>query len=140
MLKMIKTITVLSIAVFALLAFTPAPAIVKTMTVKIDSPVSAFVSWEKENYDFGEIVQAKPVSVSFTFTNHGNEPILVSNVVTSCGCTASDYSKEPIMPGKSSAVKVTYNAANMGAFSKSITVNFNDASIKKVLVIKGTVK
>jgi hypothetical protein len=135
MLKMIKTITALSITAFVLLSFKPAPFFVKHMAIK-----AAVISWEKESYDFGVIVQAKPVSASFTFTNKGNEPILVSDVVTSCGCTASDYSKEPIMPGKSSSIKVTYNAANIGAFSKSVTVNFSDASAKKVLVIKGTVK
>jgi hypothetical protein len=132
MLKMIKTVFALSIAAFVQLSFTPKPAILKSTVTTI--------SWEKESYDFGEIAQAKPVFTSFTFTNQGNEPILVSDVVTSCGCTASNYSKEPIMPGKSSSIKVTYNAANVGAFAKTITVNFNDVTAKKVLTIKGAVK
>jgi pectate lyase len=57
----------------------------------------------------------------------------------SCGCTATDYSKEPIAPGKKGYVTATYNAANMGAFHKTVTVTANtDAPV--VLVIKGEVK
>lgn len=100
----------------------------------------ARVSWVNDLHDFGEITKGKPVSVEFSFTNIGDEPLLVADVVTSCGCTASDYSREPIAPGKSSRVKVTFNAANAGAFSKAVTVNFHDAALKKVLNIKGTVK
>lgn len=98
------------------------------------------VSWVKESHDFGIIPQGKPVSVDFTFTNEGDEPLLVADVVASCGCTASEYSKETIAPGKSSKIKATYNAASVGAFNKSITVNFSDAAAKKILNIKGTVK
>ena len=104
------------------------------------SPVFSKVSWVKELHDFGEIPKGKPVSVEFSFTNTGDEPLLVADVVTSCGCTASDYTREPIAPGKTSKVKVTFNAANAGAFSKDVTVNFHEAALKKVLNIKGTVK
>jgi hypothetical protein len=100
----------------------------------------AKVSWAAEAHDFGEIPQGKAVSVEFTFTNTGDEPLIVENAQTSCGCTVSDYTAEPIAPGKSSKIKVTYNAAAAGSFTKVITVNFNDAALKKVLNIKGTVK
>lgn len=100
----------------------------------------AKVNWASEVHDFGEIPKGKPVSVEFTFTNTGDEPLIVANVQTSCGCTVSDYTTEPIAPGKSSKVKVTYNAAASGAFTKNVTVNFHDAALKKVLNIKGTVK
>jgi hypothetical protein len=98
------------------------------------------VSWQKEVYDFGNIKQGKPVSVEFSFTNTGDEPILVSDVVPSCGCTASDYSKAPIMPGKKASINVTFNANNLGVFDKTITVNFNDTKLKSILTIKGTVQ
>lgn len=137
--KSITTLSAFCIALIMLSSFTTAPAIIKSAPV--DYTTSAYsVLWEKESYDFGEIAQAKPVSTDFTFTNNGDEPIIISDVVTSCGCTASDYSKAPILPHKSGSIKVTYNAAAIGAFSKSITVNFNDAASKKVLQIKGTVK
>ena len=115
-----------------------------SFTSHVKTPVHTLntikVSWAKETYDFGEIPQGKPVSVDFRFTNDGNEAIIVAEVQTTCGCTASDYSKEPIAPGKSSVIKVSYNAAAMGTFTKNITVNFNDVASKKVLTIRGIVK
>ena len=136
--KQIKTITLaaFSVASVVLMSFTAA-------TISNNFAVSyniGKVNWVKEAHDFGEIPQGKPVSVEFEFTNAGDAPLLIADVATSCGCTASDYSKEPIAPGKSSKIKVTYNAANLGAFTKTITVNFSDAEAKKVLNIKGTVK
>ena len=139
--KPIKTIAIAAIAVcsFWLLSFKPATTSITSSS--ISSAINAArILWAKESHDFGEIPQGKPVSIEFTFTNNGDEPILVADVATSCGCTASDYSKAPIEPGKSSSVKVTYNAAAVGSFTKSITVNFSDVAAKKVLLIKGTVK
>lgn len=105
-------------------------------------PVYSFakVNWEKEMYAFGFISQGKPVSVTFRFTNTGDEPLLVADVLTSCGCTATDYPKEPIAPGKSSQIKVAFNAASKGAFSKTITVKFDEATVEKKLTITGTVQ
>ncbi len=98
------------------------------------------VSWAKDTYDFGEIPKGKPVSVEFIFTNTGDEPLLVTNAQAGCSCTVSDYPTDPIAPGKSSKIKVSYNAATAGSFTKSITVNFQDENLKKALTIKGTVK
>ncbi|MEN9571992.1 MAG: hypothetical protein RL172_3223 [Bacteroidota bacterium] len=124
----------LGLSSLTLLSFTPALQLTKV------SPATIKVTWVKEVHDFGDITQGKPVSVEFLFTNSGNEPLLIADVATSCGCTASDYSKEPIAPGQSSKIKVSYNAAAMGAFTKAITVNFQDAAAQKVLTIKGVVK
>jgi hypothetical protein len=136
--KQIKTIAFIAIAFssFAFMSFTTSNS--TPVHSKITNLIK--VSWAKESHEFGEIPQGKPVSIEFVFTNNGDEPLLVADAVASCGCTASDYSKEPIMPGKSSKIKVTYNAANVGAFTKTVTVNFSDAASKKVLNIKGTVK
>ena len=137
--KQIKMLSIIAIACIAMMSFT-------TVSTGKHSPVSSAaanlvkVSWAKESHDFGEIPQGKPVAVEFAFTNTGETPLLIADVATSCGCTASDYSKEPIAPGKSSKIKVTYNAASIGAFTKNITVNFSEAEAKKVLTIKGTVK
>ena len=124
---------------FMLMSFTGTVSPVKSLSSGSFYNTSK-VSWLKEIHDFGEIPQGKPVSIAFSFTNTGTEPLLIANVATSCGCTASEYSKEPIAPGASSSIWVTYSAAAMGAFSKTITVNFSDATVNKVLQIKGTVK
>jgi len=137
--KQIKTLSIIAITCIALMSFTSLST-VNNQTIVNASDSFIKVAWAKESHDFGEIPQGKPVSVEFAFTNTGDAPLLIADVATSCGCTASDYSKEPIAPGASSKIKVTYNAANIGAFTKTITVNFSDAEAKKVLMIKGTVK
>jgi hypothetical protein len=137
--KQIKTLSIIAITCIALMSFTSL-SMVNNQTIVNASDSFIKVAWAKESHDFGEIPQGKPVSVEFAFTNTGDAPLLIADVATSCGCTASDYSKEPIAPGASSKIKVTYNAANIGAFTKTITVNFSDAEAKKVLMIKGTVK
>ena len=137
--KQIKTLSIIAITCIALMSFTSL-SMVNNQTIVNASDSFIKVAWAKESHDFGEIPQGKPVSVEFAFTNTGDAPLLIADVATSCGCTASDYSKEPIAPGASSKIKVTYNAANIGAFTKTITVNFSDEEAKKVLMIKGTVK
>lgn len=95
--------------------------------------------WEATEYDFGQIEQNIPVTHEFTFTNNGEVPLIISNVKGSCGCTVTDYSKEPIPPGKTGIVKATYNAKSMGQFYKSITVTANVEGGPERLYIKGEV-
>lgn len=97
------------------------------------------LQFEKETHDFGTIAQGTPVSVEFKFKNTGNQPVVLSNVVASCGCTTPQWSKEPVLPGKTGTIKAGYNAAAMGAFHKSITVTSNAANSTQVIFIKGTV-
>jgi len=99
----------------------------------------AEIEFKVEKHNFGEIDQNKPVTYAFVFTNTGNEPLILTNVKPSCGCTTPDWSKEPIMPGESSEIKATYNAARAGKFNKAITVTSNGNSPTKILFIKGFV-
>ena len=90
-------------------------------------------------HDFGEIVEGKMASHEFQVTNTGNQPLIISNVQPSCGCTSPHWTKEAIMPGKSGSVKATYNSAGRpGVFNKSLTVISNIGS-PKILHIKGAV-
>jgi Protein of unknown function (DUF1573) len=98
------------------------------------------ISWKNDTIDVGEIPQNTPKKIVFEFTNTGKSDIVISNVQGSCGCTATDYTKTPIKSGKSGNVTATYNAANAGAFTKSVTVTYNAETIPKVLTLKGTVK
>lgn len=97
------------------------------------------LQFEKETHDFGSIAQGTPVSVEFKFKNTGDQPIILSNVQASCGCTTPEWSKDPVLPGKTAVVKAGYNAAAMGAFNKSITITSNAANSTQVIFIKGTV-
>lgn len=90
--------------------------------------------------ELGTLSVGEEKTVSFTLRNKGDRPLIILDVVTSCGCTAAKFEKEPVKPGKETAVTVTYTAEEVGLFNKSITVyaNTDDSPIK--LRIKGEVK
>ena len=98
------------------------------------------VNWKNTNYDFGEIKKGIPATHEFTFVNTSKEIVVISRVTPACGCTASDYTKTPIRPGESGKVVATYNAAAVGAFTKTVAVVLNDQADKAVtLTFKGNV-
>jgi hypothetical protein len=100
---------------------------------------SAAFQWTSTAFDFGEIKANVPVTHQFTFTNTGDSPLVIVSVQASCGCTVTEYSKAPIEPGQTGFVKATYNAAKVGAFNKTVTVNANTEEGTVQLSIKGTV-
>lgn len=101
-------------------------------------PNAAFL-WTKTTADFGRIKQHVPVTHRFTFTNNGDSPLVISSVQASCGCTVTEYSKDPIEPGGEGFVKATYNAAKLGVFAKTVTVQANTEERVAQLSIKGVV-
>jgi hypothetical protein len=101
-------------------------------------PVSG-MTWTSTTIDFGKIEQGKPVSAEFEFKNTTMVPLIISSVRPTCGCTVADYPKEPVQPGKSGKIAVTFNAASGGAFSKTIIVTSNATEGNTALVIKGEV-
>lgn len=90
-------------------------------------------------HDYGTIVQGSDGACEFKFTNKGKLPLVLSNVKASCGCTVPEWPQEPILPGKTSSIKVKYNTNNQGNFSKTITVNSNAINNTVILQIKGNV-
>lgn len=100
---------------------------------------AAGMEWTSTTIDFGKIEQGKPVSAEFEFKNSSMVPLIISSVRPTCGCTVADYPKEPVQPGKSGKIAVTYNAAASGAFSKTIIVSSNASDGNTALVIKGEV-
>src|SRR5437870_282846 len=87
------------------------------------------LKFEKETHEFGTIAEGVQATYEFKFKNTGNQPVVISNVQPSCGCTTPDWTKEPILPGKSGMVKAVYNSTGRpGAFHKSITVTSNAAT------------
>lgn len=99
------------------------------------------ISWENERHDFGEIKEADgKVTHKFSFSNTGSEPLVITNVRPSCGCTSSDYTKEPIAPGGKGYVSATFNPLRRpGKFSKNITVTSNATPPTTVLRFTGNV-
>lgn len=98
------------------------------------------IAWKNETIDVGEIPQGKPKAIVFEFKNTGKNDVLITNVQGSCGCTATEYTKEVVKSGKTGLITATYNAANIGAFTKTVTVTTNADVTAKVLTLKGNVK
>lgn len=103
-------------------------------------PVPLTCTWDVTDYDFGKnVIQLKPASATYTITNAGKDPVTITQVQPSCGCTAPKYTKEPIKPGEKGEVVLTYDAKISGYFSKSAQVKLNDGQ-KYSLTIKGEVQ
>ncbi|HEX6889417.1 MAG TPA: DUF1573 domain-containing protein [Chryseolinea sp.] len=96
-------------------------------------------TWAETSFDFGKIKVNKPVTHEFSFINGGDSPLVITSVQASCGCTVAKYSKGPISPGSSGFVTATYNAAKVGVFTKTITVNANTGTGAVLLTVKGEV-
>jgi hypothetical protein len=93
-------------------------------------------------YDFGSIKEDKGLaSTMFEFTNTGNQPLILQNVKATCGCTTPEWTQDPVAPGKSGSIKVSYNPQNRpGAFTKNVNVFSNSEPNVTVLTIKGNVE
>ncbi|MEP6597695.1 MAG: DUF1573 domain-containing protein [Ginsengibacter sp.] len=105
----------------------------KSTTVKEET-----IELKEAEFDFGKIPQGKPVTHIFMFTNIGKTPVSLDNVQASCGCTTPEWSKDAVAPGETSKITVGYNAANEGAFTKSIAITYNGSQNKQIN-IKGEV-
>lgn len=99
------------------------------------------ISWDKTKHNFGTFKEeAGKQTAKFEFKNTGNENLIITNVRSSCGCTAPEWTKEPVKPGESGYVDATYNPKNRpGKFNKSITVTINGKPRTTVLRISGNV-
>ena len=77
--------------------------------------------FNEEKHDFGKIPQGKPVTTLFTYTNVGQEPLIVTQVQPTCGCTIADYTKTPVKKGEACNLKITYNPAVIPPFNETRT-------------------
>ncbi len=93
----------------------------------------------EEKHDFGKVPQGKPVTTDFVYTNVGEEPLILTEVKPTCGCTIADYTKTPVKKGEKGSIKITYNATVEAPFNKTIVVTSNAKTPTKYLVIVGEV-
>ena len=100
----------------------------------------AVLQFETDNHDFGKVAEGTIATYEFKFKNTGNQPAIIANVQASCGCTTPDWTKTPVLPGKSGVIKAMYSSAGRpGVFNKTVTVTSNATEPSKVLTIKGAV-
>ena len=91
-------------------------------------------------HEFGSMHAGEAVSYEFSFTNNGKSPLIISSASGSCGCTVPDYPHDPVAPGKSAIMKVTFNSAGKsGHQEKSVTINTNTLRSVHMLYIKADV-
>ena len=94
------------------------------------------VSMDQSEKNFGNIPLNEKREHIFMLVNTGNRPLVIYDVVTSCGCTKAEYGKEPVRPGETLELKVIYNAEDKGRFRKNLTVycNAEDSPLKLTVV------
>lgn len=100
----------------------------------------AEIRFDKLTHNFGTFPEKEPVvTCTFTYTNIGEQPLIINQAVASCGCTVPEYTKEPVKPGEKGQIKVTYNGTGKfpGHFKKSITIRSNGAVEMTRLYIEG---
>lgn len=104
---------------------------------KADKANITFTSLE---HNYGTVEWDSNGTCVFEFTNNGKEVLTLTNVQASCGCTAPEWSKEPIKPGDKGKITVKYNTKIPGVFQKQIRVSSNATEEPIILTIKGEVK
>ena len=116
-------------------------AIVSYTTQAQEVKTGPYIEVDKTVHDYGDIERGGDPYCFFEVTNTGTEPLIISNAKGSCGCTVPEWSREPIMPGKTSEIKVRYDTKRVGPINKTVTLTSNATNEPAlVLRIKGNVK
>ena len=104
---------------------------------------SAKIEFKDDTVDYGKIENGSNGVRTFTFTNTGNAPLVITNVKSSCGCTVPKKPTAPIAPGEKGEIEVKYDTKRTGFIRKTITVTSNASNVKNgvsYLKIKGEIK
>jgi hypothetical protein len=108
-------------------------------TAEKKSVLGPAIEFKTTEHDFGTFEQGGNGTFEFVFTNTGSEPLVLSNVKSSCGCTIPEWPKDPIKAGESAVIKVSYDTQRIGNFNKSISVYSNAQEAPVMLQIKGVI-
>ena len=99
------------------------------------------IDFKENEHNFGEIESGEIITHAFKFTNTGGTDLIISNVITSCGCTISEFPAEPIKPGGSGYIKLTFDSkGRIGYQNKTATIETNSIPNKVFLRLKATIK
>ena len=109
----------------------------KTQTENVEKRSS--IVFDKLVHDFGTMEKGGDASCVFTFKNITKKPVTLTNVKTSCGCTAADWPKEPVAKKKKGSIKVKYDSNRIGKFTKTIKVFIDGNENPIQLEIRGTI-
>ena len=111
------------------------------LVLPLGAHAQAQAQWDKTLHDFGTFHESQGNrSCAFAVKNDGDSPLVLTRVLSSCGCTVAKYDTEPIMPGKSGTVEITYSPTGRpGPFEKAVWVYSNGEPRKTRLAVKGVV-
>lgn len=107
----------------------------------IDTSSAAHLLFEKSVIDWDTLQHGEEFKAVFRFTNTGKRPAIISDVITSCGCTGTTFSTSPVLPGKTGEIGVTFNSVGrIGYQKKSINVVGNTFPSRTLLYLQGFVE
>lgn len=98
------------------------------------------IAFNTVKHSFGKIKQNVPATYTFTYTNNSSKPVVIEMATAECGCTKPVYKQEALAKGKTATIKVSYDAANPGVFTKKVTVKFVNIQEPYILTIEGDVQ
>ena len=99
------------------------------------------ITFEESKFDFGSIAQGGVVDHTFKFKNTGTAPLIISNIGVSCGCTTPDWTKAPVLPGKTGTISAKFNTAGkIGMQNKVLTIESNAVGGSTTVALVGEVK
>jgi len=102
---------------------------------------STIVIFEKEMHDFGKVGAGEEIGCRFGFTNAGDQPLVIQDVVAGCGCTNVKYPTKPVQPGEKGAVEVVFDTrGRQGHQRQMVRVISNGSDYPKVLIIRAEVE
>jgi hypothetical protein len=108
---------------------------------KINAATAPAMKFETDTHDFGKIKQGDKVTYEFKYVNTGKSPLIITDAYATCGCTTPEVAKEPVQPGETSTVKVTFNSAGKsGLQDKLITIVANTLPAENRLHLTGEVQ
>lgn len=98
-------------------------------------------NFREETWNFGEVTEGPDISHDFEFTNTGKTPIFIRNASAGCGCTVADWPHEPILPGATSKIKVTFHTKGRpGVATKVVSIDSDAQQQAMHLTISANVK
>lgn len=109
------------------------------LLIGISVNAQAKISFKSDTIDYGQIEKGGDGVRVFEFTNSGNEPLIISDVKSTCGCTVPKKPEGPIAPGAKSSIEIKYDTNRVGPIRKTVTVYSNAAEPIIALKIKGEV-
>lgn len=112
----------------------------KSSVADADQPKTT-ISFDESKFDFGTITEGDIEHHTFSFTNTGSNPLLITNAIGSCGCTVPTYPREPIAPGGKGSIEVQFNSSGKaGEQNKTVTISANTDPPPMVLAIHASVE